>query len=87
VKTTMEKYNWKNDRELKLLLSDTAPAPKAVTGPKFYSQYRFVIQTKDKTEIKNFVPGWALPVVKKMLDNDSNVRRYTYERVYKGNTK
>lgn len=81
----MEKYNWRDDPELRIMLADTTPAPKAVTGPKFYSQYRFVIMKKHDTIVKNFVPEWAVDIVKKMLDADPNVRSYFYQRIYKGN--
>ncbi len=82
----MEKYDWKTDTELWVWLCDSTPAPKAVTGPKFYSVYKFVIEKKHvAVEVKNFVPEWALPVVCRMLDNDSTVKDYFYECMYKGN--
>lgn len=42
----MEKYNWRDDPELRLWLMDSAPAPKAVRSPKFDSLFRFVIRKK-----------------------------------------
>lgn len=84
----MEQYNWHSDMELVLTLSDKAPTPKAVTSPKFYSQYKFIISKyKGRTEIKRFVPSWALDIVCSMLDNDTNVKGYTYQMTYKGNIK
>lgn len=81
----MEKFNWQKDPALTTWLCDSAPAPQAVTGPKFYSQYKFVIRRNHDIEIKKFVPSWALPIVCKMLDTDNAVRDYFYELTYKGN--
>lgn len=82
----MGKYNWKDDPQLRVWLMDSAPAPKAISGPKFYSQYRFVIRkTSGDVEVKQFVPEWALNIVKNMLDADSTVRDYFYNLTYKGN--
>lgn len=84
----MEKYNWKDDMELRIELSDRAPVPVAVTGPKFYSQYQFIIQKKHgAAEVKNFVPEWAVNIVSAMLDKDPGVKNYTYKLTYKGNRK
>lgn len=81
----MEKYNWKEDPELRVWLLDSAPAPKAIKAPKFDSLYKFVIHRNQDVEIKKFVPEWALPIVSKMLDRDTSVRDYYYEMTYKGN--
>jgi len=81
----MAKYNWREDPELCVWLSDSAPAPKAVTGPKFYSQYKFVVRRDHGIEINRFVPDWPLSLICKMLDNDSTVKDYFYEQTFKGN--
>lgn len=78
----MEKYDWKSDPELRVWLMDSAPAPKAVTGPKFDPLYRFVIRKKNDIEIKNFVPEWGLPIVCNILDNDKTMIDYFYEQIY-----
>lgn len=78
----MEKYDWKSDPELRVWLMDSAPAPRAVTGPKFDTMYRFVIRRKNDTEIKNFVPEWGLQIVCGILNNDETVIDYFYEQIY-----
>ena len=85
----MEKYNWKEDTELLIALSERGTAPVAVPKPLFYSQYEFVIQrtTKPYTVVKKFVPEWCVDVVSKMLDQDETVKRYSFRMTYKGNKK
>lgn len=80
----MEKYDWKKDLELRILLMDSAPAPVAVKGPKFDSQYKFFIKTEHGVTTKSFVPDWALPVVCRMLDSDKTVQSYWYIQTFKG---
>ena len=83
----MEKYNWKDDTGLLIALADKGRAPAVVTGPKFDSQYKFVIQKHNgRTEVKKFVPEWGLQIVCSILDKDETVKRYSYERTYKGKT-
>lgn len=78
----MEKYNWKSDSELCVWLMDSAPTPKAITGPKFDPMYKFVIRRKNDTEIKNFVPEWGLKIVCSILDADASVVNYWYKQIY-----
>ena len=84
----MEKYNWRNDTALMIALADKGTAPVAVSAPKFYSQYKFIIyKHKGRTEVKRFVPEWAINIVSHMLDQDPNVKGYWHELTYKGNIK
>lgn len=80
----MGKEDWKNDIELAIWLLDSAPSPKAVVGKKFDTQYKFVIQKyTGEVEVKKFVPEWALDIYISILNDDKNVKNFTYEIYYK----
>lgn len=82
----MNKYNWKEDTELLLALSDRAQCSEAVKEPCFDSQYEiYICKRRGRGELKRFVPGWAVPVVVAMLVKDAEVKGYHIRRTYRGN--
>lgn len=70
----MEKYNWKDDKELSLMLADTAKAPEGVK-PKILKQYKITaLPVKGKVVVHKYVPDWAVDFLERYYRNKENIK-------------
>ena len=72
--TAMEKYNWKEDIELSLMLADTAKAPEGVK-PNTLKQYKItVLPVKGKVIVHKYVPDWAVDFLERHYRNREDIK-------------
>lgn len=70
----MEKYDWKSDEQLMLLLGDTAKAPVGVK-PKMLNQYRITaLPVKGRVITHNRVPEWAVGFLERYYRNREDIK-------------
>lgn len=70
----MEKYNWKDNKELTLMLSATAKAPEAVK-PKTLKQYKITaLPVKGRVIVHKYVPDWAVNFLERYYRNREDIK-------------